>query len=39
MLNLRTLHTTDSDFEAAFRQVLHWSAETDAEIEKRWRTS
>ncbi|ALV05388.1 histidinol dehydrogenase [Roseateles depolymerans] len=35
MLNLRTLHTTDSDFETAFRQVLHWSADTDAEIEGR----
>lgn len=35
MLNLRTLHTTDSDFETAFRQVLHWSADTDAEIEHR----
>jgi histidinol dehydrogenase len=35
MLNLRTLHTSDADFEAAFRQVLHWSAETDAEIESR----
>lgn len=35
MLNLRTLHTTDSDFETTFRQVLHWSSDTDAEIEGR----
>ena len=29
------LRTTDADFEARFRQRLHWSAETDAEIEQR----
>lgn len=35
MLNLRTLNTTDVDFEDSFRRVLHWSAETDAAIESR----
>ncbi|WP_431263591.1 histidinol dehydrogenase [Roseateles chitinivorans] len=32
---LRTLNTTDADFEAQFQRVLHWSAETDAAIETR----
>ncbi|UXH77489.1 histidinol dehydrogenase [Roseateles amylovorans] len=35
MLNLRTLRTADADFEAEFKRVLHWSAETDAAIETR----
>ncbi|MFT3817405.1 MAG: histidinol dehydrogenase [Rubrivivax sp.] len=34
-LELRTLATDDAGFEAAFRRVLHWSAETDAAIEGR----
>ena len=29
------LRTTDADFEARFQQRLHWSADTDAEIEGR----
>ena len=29
------LRTTDADFEARFQQRLHWSADTDAEIESR----
>jgi histidinol dehydrogenase len=29
------LRTTDADFEDRFRQRLHWSADTDAEIERR----
>ncbi|AVS98169.1 histidinol dehydrogenase [Paracidovorax avenae] len=29
------LHTASADFEAAFRERLHWSAETDAAIEQR----
>ncbi|SFD33278.1 histidinol dehydrogenase [Paracidovorax konjaci] len=29
------LHTENADFEAAFRERLHWSAETDAAIEQR----
>ena len=32
---LRTLSTADAGFEADFRRVLHWSAETDAAIEGR----
>jgi histidinol dehydrogenase len=31
----RRLDTTSADFEAQFRRVLHWSADTDAEIEQR----
>ncbi len=34
-VNIRGLDTTAADFEAAFRRVLHWSAETDAAIEER----
>ncbi len=34
-LELRTLATADAGFEADFRRVLHWSAETDAAIEGR----
>lgn len=34
-LNLRTLRTDAPDFDAAFQQVLHWSAETDHAIEER----
>jgi histidinol dehydrogenase len=34
-LELRTLSTADAGFEADFRRVLHWSAETDAAIEGR----
>jgi histidinol dehydrogenase len=34
-LNLRTLRTDAPDFDTAFRQVLHWSAETDHAIEER----
>ncbi|SFR71829.1 histidinol dehydrogenase [Mitsuaria sp. PDC51] len=34
-LQLRTLFTTDVDFDAQFQRVLHWSAETDAAIESR----
>jgi histidinol dehydrogenase len=29
------LRTTDSDFESAFQKRLHWSAQTDADIETR----
>lgn len=32
---IRQLDTRQSDFEAQFQRVLHWSAETDAEIEGR----
>jgi histidinol dehydrogenase len=32
---IRRLRTTDEGFEARFEQVLHWSAETDTEIEER----
>ena len=32
---IRQLATIDSDFEAAFQRVLHWSAETDQAIEER----
>jgi histidinol dehydrogenase len=35
MLKLRQLDTRDTDFEAQFQRVLHWSAETDAAIETR----
>ena len=34
-LSLRRLATTQSDFEAAFRALQHWSAETDDAIEGR----
>lgn len=34
-LNLRSLRTDAPDFDAAFQQVLHWSAETDHAIEER----
>jgi histidinol dehydrogenase len=34
-LNLRSLRTDAPDFDTAFRQVLHWSAETDHAIEER----
>ncbi len=34
-VQIRHLHTTSADFEAAFQRVLHWSAETDAAIEQR----
>ena len=29
------LNTTDANFEAAFQQRLHWSADADAAIESR----
>ncbi|WP_029413542.1 histidinol dehydrogenase, partial [Paracidovorax oryzae] len=29
------LHTQSADFETAFRERLHWSADTDAAIEQR----
>lgn len=32
---IRRLDTRSPDFDAAFQQVLHWSAETDAAIEQR----
>ncbi|MCH8179805.1 MAG: histidinol dehydrogenase [Proteobacteria bacterium] len=32
---IRHLATTQPDFDAAFQQVLHWSAETDSAIEQR----
>ena len=32
---VRQLSTAAVDFEAEFARVLHWSAETDAEIEGR----
>jgi histidinol dehydrogenase len=32
---IRELDTRSADFEAAFQQVLHWSADTDAAIEDR----
>ena len=32
---IRRLSTTQPDFDAAFQQVLHWSAETDDAIEQR----
>lgn len=31
----RRLDTTSADFEAQFQRVLHWSADTDAQIEQR----
>ncbi|MDP3222225.1 MAG: histidinol dehydrogenase, partial [Rubrivivax sp.] len=34
-VNIRRLATTDAAFEAQFRNVLHWSADTDAAIETR----
>ncbi len=34
-VRVRRLDTTSTDFEARFREVLHWSAETDREIETR----
>jgi histidinol dehydrogenase len=34
-VNIRHLDTAQSDFDAAFHQVLHWSADTDVEIEQR----
>jgi len=34
-VSIRRLATTASSFEADFKQVLHWSAETDAAIESR----
>ncbi len=34
-LAIRRLDTSAATFEAEFRQVLHWSAETDAAIEER----
>jgi len=35
MVAVRRLATTQADFEAEFRRVLHWSAETDDAIEQR----
>ncbi|HEX6361814.1 MAG TPA: histidinol dehydrogenase, partial [Albitalea sp.] len=32
---VRRLATADADFDAQFRRVLHWSAETDQAIEER----
>jgi histidinol dehydrogenase len=32
---IRRLDTRESDFDAAFQRVLHWSAQTDATIESR----
>jgi histidinol dehydrogenase len=34
-LNLRQLHSDAPDFDAALQRLLHWSAETDLEIEQR----
>ena len=34
-VNIRHLDTAQPDFEAAFQKVLHWSADTDVEIENR----
>ncbi|MDH5538116.1 MAG: histidinol dehydrogenase [Rhizobacter sp.] len=34
-IQIRRFDTRDDGFEANFQQVLHWSAETDAEIEQR----
>ncbi len=34
-VNIRHLATLQPDFEAAFHKVLHWSADTDVEIENR----
>jgi len=33
------LNTTDANFEAAFQQRLHWSADADAAIESRLQRS
>ncbi|HXD08030.1 MAG TPA: histidinol dehydrogenase [Burkholderiaceae bacterium] len=32
---VRLLDTTQADFDGAFERVLHWSQQTDAEIETR----
>lgn len=37
-LNLPILDTLAADFEAAFQQRLHWSGDTDADIEERVRS-
>ena len=34
-VNIRRLATTETNFEAEFQRVLHWSAEADAAIEER----
>jgi histidinol dehydrogenase len=34
-VHIRHLDTAQPDFEAAFQKVLHWSADTDVEIENR----
>ncbi|HET8693952.1 MAG TPA: histidinol dehydrogenase, partial [Aquabacterium sp.] len=34
-VQIRHLSTAQPDFDAAFKQVLHWSAETDSAIEDR----
>ena len=34
-VHIRQLSTAHADFEAAFQQVLHWSADTDDAIEQR----
>jgi histidinol dehydrogenase len=34
-VNIRQLATSAADFEAEFARVLHWSAQTDGEIEQR----
>jgi hypothetical protein len=34
-LKLRQLSTADADFESAFQRLLHWSADTDRQIEQR----
>ncbi len=34
-VQIRHLATSQPDFDAAFQQVLHWSAETDTAIEQR----
>ena len=33
--NIRRLNTVAADFEAQFQALQHWSAETDAAIERR----
>jgi histidinol dehydrogenase len=33
------LSTTTAGFDAAFQARLHWSADTDAQVEQAWRTS
>ncbi|MEY2620400.1 MAG: histidinol dehydrogenase, partial [Pseudomonadota bacterium] len=35
MVQVLRLSTASADFEAAFKQRLHWSADTDAAIEQR----